>query len=166
MFTITNLTLRSALSLTLAASIAALASGCAREISSQVYSEAHVGEASKTFFGRIINVRKVVVQGQEKLDQNATGMAMGAIAGGVAGTQFGGGRGQIATTAGGALLGAVAGAMIQKGLESQDALEYTVELHNGELRSVVQGTDNPLAVGQNVLIMVSRDGRSRVVSAQ
>ncbi|MGN6670884.1 MAG: glycine zipper 2TM domain-containing protein [Candidatus Nucleicultricaceae bacterium] len=166
MFNVTNLTLRSALSLTVAVSIAAFASGCAREISSQVYSEAHVGEASKTFFGRIINVRKVVVQGQEKLDQNATGMAMGAIAGGVAGTQLGGGRGRIATTAGGALLGAVAGAMIQKGLESQDALEYTVELHNGELRSVVQGTDNPLAVGQNVLIMVSRDGRSRVVPAQ
>lgn len=165
MFNVANRILHSAVSLTLAVSVAALASGCAREISSQVYSEAHVGEASKTFFGRIINVRKVVVQGKEKLDQNETGIAMGAIAGGVAGTQLGGGRGRIATTAGGAILGAIAGAMVQKGLESQDALEYTVELHNGELRTIVQGTDNPLAMGQEVLIMVSRDGRSRIVLA-
>lgn len=142
-----------------------LATGCAREISSNVYSERHVGEASKTFFGTVVNVRKVVVQGQEKLDQNSTGIAMGAIAGGVAGTQLGGGRGRIATTAGGALLGAIAGSMIQKELESQEALEYTVELHNGELRTIVQGMDNPLAPGQPALIMVSRDGRSRVVPA-
>ncbi len=155
----------STLSVLAALSLCVLGSGCAREISSNVYSEAHVGEASKTFFGTVVSVRNVTVQGKEKLDENTTGMAMGAIAGGVAGTQFGGGKGQIATTVGGALLGAAAGAFAQKALETQDALEYTVELHNGEIRSIVQGPENPLRVGQPALVMVSRDGRSRVVPA-
>jgi outer membrane lipoprotein SlyB len=160
-----NTSITSTVSVLAALSVCVLGSGCAREISSNVYSEAHVGEASKTFFGTVVNVRNVTVQGKEKLDENTTGMAMGAIAGGVAGTQFGGGYGQIATTVGGALLGATAGAFAQKALETQDALEYTVELHNGEIRSIVQGPENPLRVGQPALIMVSRDGRSRVVPA-
>lgn len=160
-----NTSLTATASILAAVSVATLVSGCAREISSNVYSEAHVGEASKTFFGTVVSVRNVTVQGKEKLDENSTGIAMGAIAGGVAGTQLGGGRGRIATTVGGALLGATAGAFAQKALETQDALEYTVELHNGELRTIVQGPENALRVGQPALVMVSRDGRSRVVPA-
>lgn len=160
-----NTSITTTVSVLAAISAATVLSGCAREISSNVYSEAHVGEASKTFFGTVVSVRNVTVQGKEKLDENSTGIAMGAIAGGVAGTQLGGGKGRIATTVGGALLGATAGAFAQKALETQNAFEYTVELHNGELRTIVQGIENPLRVGQPALVMVSRDGRSRVVPA-
>jgi outer membrane lipoprotein SlyB len=142
---------------------ALLLSGCAREISPNVYSEAHVGEASQTFQGTILTVRQVQVQGHEKLEGNQLGMAAGALAGGVAGYQFGKGKGNVAATAGGAILGATAGAFAQKALETQDALEYTVQLSNGEMRTVVQGLQPAYGAGQRVLLIVGRSGRSRIV---
>lgn len=143
--------------------LAIVAAGCAREISPNVYKESHVGEAQQTFQGTIVSVRKVSVQGSEKLQENTAGAALGGIAGGVAGYQFGKGKGNVATTAAGALIGATAGAFAQKALETQEALEYTVSLHNGEMRTVVQGLQPAFQPGQSVFLIVGRDGRSRVV---
>jgi outer membrane lipoprotein SlyB len=143
--------------------MATLVTGCARQISSNVYSERHVGEASRSFRGIIVGVRDVQVEGKEKLDQNTAGIVGGGLVGGIAGNQFGGGTGNLAATAAGALGGAVAGAFIQKELEKQNAVEYSVELTNGEIRTIVQGPEPRLGVGQRVLVMISYEGRSRVV---
>jgi outer membrane lipoprotein SlyB len=145
-------------------SLAALAlSGCARNINPNVYSEKHVGEASMTYQGVIASARPVEIAGSEKLEENTAGMGMGALAGGVAGYQIGKGGGNVAATAGGALLGGLAGAFAQKALTEQSAMEYVVQLTNGSMMTVVQGPENQLSPGQRVLVMVSNDGRSRVV---
>lgn len=147
--------------------IPALLSGCARDISSNSYSEATVGEASSTFQGVIVNVRQIKVTGGDKLSDNTAGIGLGALAGGLAGGAFGRGYGQLAAAAGGAVLGGTAGAFAEKALNEQQALEYTVRLNNGEIKTVVQGLDNPIAVGQPVFLSISYQGkqaRSRVVA--
>lgn len=138
--------------------------GCARQISPNVYSDRTVGETAHTYRGVIVNRRQVEVSGSDKLQDNTAGMAIGGAGGALAGSAFGGGHGQVATTVLGAIGGAVAGAYAQKALESQDGFEYVVELRSGELRTVVQGLEPALAVGQSVLLMVSTKGRSRLVA--
>ncbi len=139
-------------------------SGCAREISSNVYKASHVGEASFTYQGIIASARVVKIDEGEYLEQNSTGIALGAVGGGVAGHQIGHGKGNIAATAAGALLGGVAGAYAEKALKSQEAMEYAVQLTNGSMMTIVQGKDLAFPAGQRVLVMVSQDGRSRVVA--
>ncbi len=155
--------LKSGITLIALCALTSMLAGCARQISSNVYSEKHVGEASRSFRGIIVGVRDIQVERKEKLDENTAGLIGGGLAGGVLGTQFGGGRGQLATTALGALAGAAGGALLQKELEKQEGIEYSVELTNGEIRTVVQGPEPRLSNGQNVLVMVSHNGRSRVV---
>lgn len=140
-----------------------LLSSCARQISSGTYADSHVGEATRTFRGKVASVRQVRVESGDKLQDNTAGAAIGGIAGGIAGAQFGGGRGQLAAAGAGAILGGLLGAAGQRELSSQDALEYVVELDSGEMRTVVQGLDRALSVGQRVLVMISQGGRSRVV---
>lgn len=138
--------------------------GCARNISSSMYAEGHVGEVAETLEGTVLKVRQVTVKGSESLGGNTTGMAVGGLAGGVVGHQFGKGKGNLATTVGGALLGATAGAFAEDALKTQNGLEYTVKLKDGRLKTVVQGVDNPIAAGQRVLLYIYSTGRSRVVA--
>lgn len=144
--------------------IASLLGGCTRQISPNVYAERHVGEASRSFRGIVVGVRDVQIEGKEKLEENAAGVVGGGVAGGVIGHQFGGGSGNALATVAGAAAGAIAGGFIQKELEKQPGIEYTVELTNGEMRTIVQGPEPRLAVGQRVLVIISHDGRSRVVA--
>ena len=138
--------------------------GCARTIDSNVYSEASVGEASFTYQGAIISVRKVQVHGAERLEDNKTGMAIGGVGGAIAGSTMGRGAGNVGATVGLGILGATVGSLIEKKLKQQDAIEYAVKLTNGQLMTIVQGLDTIFSVGQNVFVIVSHDGRSRIVA--
>lgn len=149
--------------ITSAAVVALLISGCGREISSEVYSDSHMGEASRTYRGIVASVRQVQVA-PEKLENNLLGGGVGALGGGLAASHIGGGKGKIAATAAGAIAGAVGGAYAEKMLKTQNAHEYVVELHNGEMRTVVQGLNPAFAVGQPVLVVVAQNGRSRVIA--
>ena len=140
-----------------------LLSGCGRQISSNVYKAGAVGETSFTYQGVIVNARHVQVSEGEKLSDNTAGIGMGALAGGLLGTQIGGGTGQIAATAGGAILGGIAGAYAEKALSDQTGMEYTVQLTNGQMLTVVQGPDPIYQAGQRVMVISSNDGRSRIV---
>lgn len=150
---------------TVALTAAMLLSGCTRNISSSNYSSASVGEAMTTYQGTIISMRKVTMQEGDKLTDNVAGMALGGVLGGVGGNMIGKGHGNTLATVGGALAGATAGAFAQRALSEQEGLEYSVKLTNGSVMTVVQGLDNPLSVGQRVLVQVSNanGGRSRVV---
>lgn len=140
--------------------------GCQRSIDAGTYSAGHVGEASFTYQGTIISARKIHVTGHENLEGNATGIGLGAVAGGLAGNQLGSGSGNVAATVGGAVIGGVAGAFAEKALKEQDGMEYAVKLTNGSIMTVVQGLEGAMSAGQRVLVMVSQDGRSRVVPDQ
>ena len=138
--------------------------GCGRQISSDVYSGSSVGETSSTYPGVIISARHVTVEDKEYLEENGLGIIGGGAGGAILGSQFGKGSGKTLTTVGGAVAGAVAGAYAEKALSTQDAMEYIVALENGESKTVVQGMDPSLPVGQKVWLIVSHHGRSRVTA--
>jgi outer membrane lipoprotein SlyB len=141
-----------------------LTSGCARQISSNVYSGSSVGEVSTTHPGVIISSRPVTVEDQEYLGDNTLGIVGGGVAGALAGSQVGKGKGNTLATIGGGVIGATAGAFAEKALKTQNAMEYIVALETGESRTVVQGMDPTMAVGQKVWLIVSHQGRSRVIA--
>lgn len=142
----------------------ALFTGCAREISSNVYSADHVGEASKTFSGVVISARQITVQEKERLEENGLGIVGGGLAGAYAGSHVGKGEGNMLATVGGAIAGATAGAFAEKALKTQQAMEYIVKLDNGEAMTVVQGMQPSFGTGQNVYVMIGQSGRSRLIS--
>ena len=143
-------------------------SGCTRNISSKNYNSANVGEAANTYQGIIVNVENVNVSETEKLSENGMGMGLGALAGGLTGSALSmghGGYGQLAAIGAGAAIGGIGGAFAQQALGNQDGIKYTVKLSNGQIKTVVQGNDNPMQVGQRVFLEESsgrNKGRSRV----
>lgn len=141
-----------------------VATSCTRRISPNTYSAASVGEASQTFRGTVIGLRQVEVKEAERLQDNSLGMGVGALAGGALGSQVGSGHSAgVVGAVVGALAGGTAGTYLQDSMGTQEAIEYTVQLTNGRVMTVVQGPENALSVGQRVFVMISHEGRSRVV---
>jgi len=148
----------------LVVSALSLLSGCARQISSNVYSADHVGETSKSYPGVVVSVRTVLVQDKERLEENGMGIAAGGAGGALIGSQIGKGKGNTVATIAGGVLGATAGAFAEKALKEQNGFEYMVRLENGEMRSVVQGPEPAFGVGQCVYVIESHKGRSRIIA--
>lgn len=142
---------------------AATLHGCARDISSSSYADSNVGDVSTSYRGMIISARQVNVTGGDNLSDNTAGIVGGGALGALAGSQIGKGRGAVAGAVGIGALGAVAGALAEKELKKQPGMEYTVELQNGKIKTIVQGMEPRFAAGQKVLLMVNPNGRSRVV---
>lgn len=140
--------------------------GCVKNISSDDYSETDAGGVVETYKGTILSVRKVKVKSSDRLEDNKTGLIGGGVGGAVLGSQFGKGRGSTVGAVAGAALGALGGTLLEKKLKTQDGLEYTVQLRNGRIVSIVQGVSAPMAPGQHVLVLMNRKGRSRVIPDQ
>lgn len=138
--------------------------GCARKIDPGIYKASHVGETSTTYMGTIVSARPVIVEDQEYLEKHDMGRNVGALAGGIAGSTIGGGRGSMLAALGGAVMGGTAGAMLERDAKTQQALEYVVQLQDGRYMTVVQGPNPPLAIGQPVYLIKSYNGRSRLVA--
>ena len=88
---------------------------------------------------------------------------MSTIGGAAIGSQFGKGDGQVAATVLGGVAGAMAGEHINKKMSEHPGFEYQVELENGTLVTITQGTEPNLYLNQKVLIIQSNRGRSRIV---
>ena len=146
--------------------IVAFLGGCAKNISSDQYSEDDVGSVKQTYRGVILSVRNVQVTGGDSLGDNTAGLVGGGVGGALLGSQLGKGRGSVVGGVLGAAAGALGGAFLEKKLKEQDGVEYTVELTSGRVMTVVQGPEPRLQPGQYVLIMVGSKGRSRVVADQ
>ena len=141
-----------------------LVGGCARNISSSSYDARTVGSSSRTYECYVVSARVVDVNEGDYLEDNKTGMLVGAVAGGGLGNMIGKGKGRVASTIAAGLIGTAAGAMIEKNLKYQQGMEYTVKLKDGSMRTVVQGLDNRLNPGQRALLIEDSRGRSRVVA--
>lgn len=160
--------------------------GCARNLGSDVYTSD--SSLSLTLEGKVLSVRPVTIKNSDKLTDNSTGMLAGGALGGVAGASVGKGTGQAAAAVGGAVAGAALGAIAEGALSAQDGLEYVVKVDTKNLKgdyyegsgamrnaistavtsgltTVVQGKEQPLAVGQKVYVIFS-DKRARVIPAQ
>ncbi len=148
--------------------VLALLAGCAKNLSPDEYSEDDAGSVTETYRGTVLSVRKVKVKGGDKLEDNTVGLVGGGLAGGILGSQLGKGSGSAVGLVAGAAAGALGGSLLQKGLKTQNALEYTVELTTGRIVTVVQGSSETtsIAVGQHVLVMMNSKGRSRIVPDQ
>ncbi|OQW46117.1 MAG: hypothetical protein A4S09_16920 [Proteobacteria bacterium SG_bin7] len=139
--------------------------GCATDISSQSYSDQHVGETARSYRARVVKVRQVKV-GPDELGKNKTGALAGGVGGAVLGSTMGGGNGNGLMAIAGGVAGAIGGAYAEKALKTQVGLEITVELRNGKLMTVVQGSDVPFSRGERVILMSYGKGRSKIVKEE
>ena len=137
--------------------------GCARNIGASNYTAGSVGEAMTSYAGTIVSKRQVVVQDQDKLQNNTLGLVAGGVGGGLLGSTVGKGRGSTLAAVGGAAAGALAGAFAQQELSKQNALEYTIKLDSGQIKTVVQGLDVNVEPGSRVILHIGQKGRSRIV---
>lgn len=129
--------------------------GCANDIDSNYYSTGSVGQVSQAQGCTVVSVRPIKVS-----TQNGAGTAIGGIAGGIAGSQIGGGNtAHLLGAVGGAILGGFAGNAAQEGLTSQQGYEYIVRLDNGNTVSTTQGADVLLNPGQRCQIIFGNPAR-------
>lgn len=130
--------------------------GCASNISPQTYSVGSVGQVNRTVSATVISVREVDVAGTTGIGGSA-GTATGAVVGSAAGGNNT--RGNIVGAIGGAVIGGLAGSAIEANATKQKGMEYVVETENGNLMTIVQGTETVFATGQKVLVLYGSPSR-------
>ena len=130
--------------------------GCAHNISPQTYSVGSVGQVNRTVSATVISAREVDIAGTAGIGGSA-GTAAGAVAGSAAGGNST--RGNIVGAIGGAVIGGLAGAAIESNATKQKGVEYVVETENGNLMTIVQGTDSIFVTGDKVLVLYGSPSR-------
>ncbi|GIL40781.1 hypothetical protein [Roseiterribacter gracilis] len=128
--------------------------GCARDFSPNTYGTQAVQQANKVNQGVVIGVRKVDIKGDA-----ATGAATGAAAGGIVGSNIGKGTASALSTLAGTVSGGLIGATAQQTAENTWGYEYIVKRGNGDLLSVTQHDEKPLAIGTRVLLIEGAQAR-------
>jgi len=143
------------LRLWLALAVLACLAGCTPSYSPDTYSAAAVQQANKVEQGVIVGVRPVAVSAS-----GVVGAATGAAAGGIIGSQAGpGGITGALGAVGGTLVGGLVGTGVEHAQGDTAAWEYIVKETKGDLVSVTQKDDKPLAVGQKVLVIAGNQAR-------
>jgi len=133
----------------------ALLSACQADINSNQYGTSSVGRAAAASPCSVISVRQVSVK-----SDNNVGTILGAVAGGVGGYAIGSGKTAHNLGAiGGAALGGYAGDKAQGALSSQMGYEYVVQLDNGQVMTLTQGSDVLLSPGQRCMILLGNPSR-------
>ena len=132
---------------------------CTPNISPDSYSVGSVGQVNRVVRGVIVSARPVAVSGTN----TGIGAGAGAIAGGTGGSTIGGSAaGNIVGAVAGAVVGGVIGAAVEEGATRQTGMEYVIEAENGALITLVQGDEEPLSVGQKVMVIYGT--RARVIA--
>ena len=109
----------------------------------------------------VLNVRPVVVEGQ----QSGTGAVAGGVVGTIAGSSVGGRRESSAVGVLGAAAGAVIGNAIERFGTREEAVEILVQLPNGDRRSLVQAKGLEMLAPGDPVLLISSGGRTRVMRA-
>ncbi len=134
---------------------AIMLAACQSDIDSYQYGTSSVGQANAAAQCRVISVRPVKVKSDNEL-----GTLIGGAAGGVAGYGIGGdSTAHWLGSIGGAVLGGIAGNAAQGALSSQNAYEYIVELNNGQVMTITQGTGTLLSPGQRCMLLYGNPAR-------
>ncbi len=137
---------------------ALLLAGCVSSKSGEVYARDEARQVMTVELGVVEFVKEVQVEGAK----SGLGTAGGAIIGGVAGGTIGGGRGSTLAALGGAVLGGIAGNIAEEKLTDFNGLEITVKLDGGKAIAVVQANDVMFVVGDRVRVLTTRNGTTRV----
>ncbi len=136
-----------------------LLSACMPESrSGNVYSRDQARVAHSVYYGTILRVEEVTLEGTN----TGAGTLAGGAMGGALGSAVGGGSGRTIATVGGAILGGIAGTAAEKGMTTQVGVELEVELDNGELLAIVQEKDAIYNVGDRVRVLRDSRGAARV----
>jgi outer membrane lipoprotein SlyB len=132
-----------------------LLAGCGDRFSPDIYATRAVQQADKVEQGIIVGVRAVRVSAE-----GSTGAAAGAAAGGVLGAQApGGGIISALGGVGGALVGGIIGKGAEHTIVDTNAYEYIVRTSGNALMRVTQQNREPLARGQQVLLIMGTQAR-------
>ncbi len=136
--------------------------GCATSKQGSVYSRNQSQKIQTVEMGKIIDIRKVKIEGTK----SGVGTVGGGVIGGIAGSSVGGGRGSAIATVLGAIAGGIAGSALEEGTMRQDGIELTIELDNGKIVALVQALEheNEFMVNDRVRVLHSGSG-SRVYRA-
>lgn len=163
--------------------LATLLTGCARDLSSNMYTSDST--LSLTLVGEIISARPVLIKDSDKLSDNVAGGLAGGAMGGVLGSGVGGGTGNSAAIVGGVVVGSVVGAAVQSKLSQSKGYEYIIKVDTSNLKSdyyegtpsmrnaissattsglvtVVQAADKLIKEGEKVYVIFS-EKRTRVI---
>jgi len=145
--------------LSAAAACVLLLGGCAYNYGygPGTYQGYEAGAAQEVRYGIVEAVREVKIQPRE----TGVGTAGGAMLGGIAGSTVGGGSGQVAGAIGGAILGGIIGQSVERSANERPGLEVTVQLDSGKYIAVVQEADEQFRSGDRVRILSGR-GVTRV----
>ena len=146
--------------LLIAVAVAAALSACATS-SPDVVSRNEAQRLSQVQDATVLSVRPVVIDGS----QSGAGAVTGGVVGGIAGASVGGHREAVAVGVLAAVAGAVAGNAIERAGTREEALEILVQLRNGERRSIVQGKGSENLQPGEPVILVSSNGKTRVMRA-
>ncbi|NRT57009.1 hypothetical protein [Sphaerotilus uruguayifluvii] len=109
----------------------------------------------------VLNVRPVVVEGQ----QSGAGGVSGAVIGGIAGGSVGGRRDAGVASVLGAVAGAVIGNSVERFGTREEAVEILLQLPSGERRALVQARAQESFVPGEAVVLVTTGGRTRVMKA-
>jgi len=131
--------------------ISAMLAACASSNSGSVYSRDEARKVQTIKMGVVESVRQVKLEGTK----SPVGTAGGAVVGGVAGSTIGGGRGSAIAAVVGAIAGGIAGSAIEEGVTRKDGVEITVKLDSGALVAVVQEADEQFHPGDRVRLVES-----------
>jgi len=137
---------------------AMLLGGCASSQSGKVYTRDQARTSHSVYYGTILRVEQVTIEGT----QSGAGTLAGGALGGVLGSAVGGGSGKRIATVGGAIAGAAAGSAVEKGVTTVAGVELEVELDDGQLMVVVQEMDDVYRVGDRVRVLRDAKGTTRV----
>lgn len=127
---------------------------CGPSYSPDTYASSAVQQASKVEQGVIVGVRQISVSAS-----GVVGAATGGAAGGIIGSQAGNGITSALGAVGGSLVGGLVGTGVEHAQGDTQAWEYIVRQTKGDLISVTQKDDKPLAVGQKVLVIAGTQAR-------
>lgn len=134
-------------------------SACVQKQSETAYAVGEVGVSRAAEFGTIISTRDVTILASGK--QEGAGMLLGAGTGAGGGSYVGDGTGSTWAAAGGAVAGAVIGDMIVQELANTQGIEYTVQMRDGPIKTIVQekNDDNTLLkAGDKVMLQACDAG--------
>ena len=114
-----------------------------------------VGYASTVKEGVVQSVNGVTI----RPDNSILGAGVGAVLGGLAGSELGGGdKARTAGAIGGAVLGGLAGNEAGKALNTQNGFSYIVKFDTGEVKEIVLKGDAPIPAGTPVNVVFANDG--------
>lgn len=129
--------------------------GCGAQYSPNTYSATAVQQANKVAQGIVVGVREIKVSASETV-----GAVAGGAAGAIAGSQIPGSTlGEAFGTVGGTMIGGLVGAGAEHAVRDTKAFEYIVRKGNGDLISVTQKDEVPLALGEHVLVIAGSQAR-------